>query len=76
MGEGEREMNEETETGGVARQWTEAERELTDASRVYFEKIAACIAGGGDVQAAIVEAMPPELRAAPGMDMMAALGSI
>lgn len=46
------------------REWTPEEQDLIDATRSYYEAIAAVMQAGGDSEAAIKEAMPAEMRAA------------
>ena len=43
-------------------EWTAEEQAVTEASRLYFQAIAACEAAGGRTQEAIMEAMPAETR--------------
>jgi hypothetical protein len=53
-------------------EWTEDEQRLIEASRAYFEAIAAVAASGGRSQEAILAAMPQEVR--DEMPMLDALG--
>ena len=43
-------------------EWTVEEQAVTEASKLYFQAIAACEAAGGRSQLAIQEAMPAEVR--------------
>ena len=58
-------------------EWTDAELALIEASKAYFEAIAAVTVEGGRVQEAIMAAMPAEVREQiPGASMADALKDI
>lgn len=60
----------ETETEQAP--WTAEEQALIDATQAYNQAIAACVQAGGRTQAAMLAAIPEELRAS--MPMLGALG--